>query len=559
MMMQRIWLTLAMLVLFFSLPSVPAKTYGAEQFNQVITVQHDGSFLVRETIVFVFNGGPFTFVYRDLPEEKTDGIVVQSASMDGQALDTGTGNGQVEIDSGNPVKVTWHFAPLADEAHTFVLTYRVLGVVQQTPQADLLAWEVLPTRYDYPVLSSTTTVRYPAQAALLGVPRVTRGIAHIAASPGVVTFTARDISAGSPLEITLNFRAGSLIRQAPHWQQSQDQEQALLFPFLAAGLALFLVLVLLALWHYRRFFLPAFPVEAGVSPAPPDELSPALVGTLLAPASTPGWNSALATIFDLADRGVLTISQVSGSQRRSLRRPDFQIVQLEQPAQMRASEHGLLSALFDDREGRRSSLALSRLSRNYANRRQRFTRQLVQELVQAGLLDSLRRRTRAWLLGISLGVISVALTAVVIAVNIAGLRPVAFLPLGVALAGGVACTLWLACSPLTAEGQQEKARWRAFSRYLADITRGRMPVLDPAMFRTYLTYAASCGLAERWVKYFQRQGIEDVPPWFRSLARVPAENMDFFVVMTTAFRVAGTSSGGASSGGAAGGGASGAG
>src|SRR5260370_15934854 len=149
-------------------------------------------------------------------------------------------------------KVTWHFAPLSDQRHTFVLTYRVLGVVQKASAVDLLNWEVLPTNYDYAIRSSTTTVRYPERAVLLGAPQVTRGAAQVTTSPGTVTFMAHDLSAGSLLEITLRFRAGSIIHAAPHWQQLQEQAQALIVPYLLGGLAIFLALFLLAFWHYRR-------------------------------------------------------------------------------------------------------------------------------------------------------------------------------------------------------------------------------------------------------------------------------------------------------------------
>jgi hypothetical protein len=68
-------------------------------------------------------------------------------------------------------------------------------------------------------------------------------------------------------------------------------------------------------------------------------------------------------------------------------------------------------------------------------------------------------------------------------------------------------------------------------------------------------YAASFGFVEQWVKYFQRQGMVDIPPWFHSLATAKADDMAYFVTMIAAFHAAGSASG-AGVGGAAGGGAS---
>ena len=561
-MMQRVWLALATLMLFLSQPSTPAKTYSAEQFNQAITLQQDGSLLVKETVIFTFTGGPFTYVYRDLPTNKTDGVVVLSATMDERTMPRGTGAGQVEIAGGNPVKVTWHFAPLSDQTHTFVLVYRDLGVVQKASGADLLNWEILPAQYDYAVRSSTTTVSYPEQAAFLRA-QVTRGVAQVTASPGTVTFLAHNISAGSLLEITLSFRAGSVIQAAPHWQQLQEQAQALIAPYLLGGLAIFLALFLLAFWHYRRYRRRSLPVEehAGACTAPPDELPPALVGAMLSPANTMSWNSALATIFDLASRDVLAISQVPGPKKWYRMRPDFLIEQRSQPEGLRPYELGLLSVLFQDKEEMRSSISISNLSRKYTNRYRRFTKPLRQEMIERGLLDANRQRVKTWLVGISISIAIVAFSAAAVAVGVAdplGMWPVAFLPLGVSLAGCVTCVLWLMFSPLTAQGRQEAAQWTAFSRYLKDIIRGCEPAAGPETFGAYLVYAASCGFAEQWVKCFQRQGVADVPPWFHSLATARADDMANFVTMITASHAAGNASG-AGGGGAAGGGASGAG
>jgi hypothetical protein len=562
-MIQRVFSVLAVVLLYFSLPFLPAKTYSAERFDQAITIQHDGSLLVEETVVFKFTGGPFTYVYRNLPTDKTDGISIVSATMDERAMPRGTGAGQVEIVGGNPIKVTWHFTPLSDQAHTFVLTYRVLGVVQKARDADMLNWEILPTDYDYAIRSSTTTVRYPEQAVFLGPPQVTNGTAQVATTAGKIIFSAHDISAGSRLQIALRFRPGSVITVAPHWQLLQEQAITLIPPYLGGGLALFLLCLLIALWHYRRYrrpsLLPEEPSQGFTSP--PDELPPAVVGVLVAPMNTMYWNSALATIFDLASREVLAILQSPEPKKWYRIHPDFLIEQRSQPPDLRPYELGLLSVLFQDRAGMRTSITMPHFSRTYANRYQRFTKPLRQEMVERGLIDVERRRVRMWLLSISVSVAIVAFTTTIIAASIAGpagMWPIMFLPLGVGLASSVMGVLWALFSPLSAQGWREAKKWRAYSRSLNDVARGRTPVPSPETFGQSLVYATSIGFVEKWVKFFQRQGMVEVPPWFHSLATARAEAMAYFVMMIAVSHSVSTSSG-AAGGGAAGGGASGAG
>jgi hypothetical protein len=561
-MMQRVWFSLALVMMFLLQPSTPAKSYSAEQFNQVITVQHDGSLLVKETVAFTFTGGPFTYVYRDLPTDKTDGIIVLSAQVDEQAMQRGTKANQFEVATGNPVKVTWHFASFSDQRHTLTLTYRALGVMQKTSGSDLLNWEVLPTRYDYAIRSSTTIVSYPEQATLLDTPRVTRGTAQVATSPGTVTFIAHNISAGSLLEIALNFKAGSVIAVAPHWQQLQAQSQALILPYSLGGLALFLVLFLLAFWYYRRYRPRPLPGEAyaGTYTTPPDDLPPALVGEVVSP-PTQSWNSALATIFDLARRGILMITQAPGPKKWYQMHPDFYIERQSVPEDLRPYERGLLSVLFQEKNDMRSSISIANLSRKYTNRHTRFSKPLRQEMLERSLFNIDLQRRRIWLLGISLSIAIVAFTTAGAMIGIAGPRglwPVIFLPLGVALAGCVTYVLWLTISPLTDQGKQEAVQWKAFSRYLKDTMRRREPLADPETFETYLIYTASFGFVEQYVKYIQKQGMLYIPPWFHSLATAKEQDMTYFVTMISVSHAASSSSGGGG-GGAAGGGASGAG
>ncbi len=72
-----------------------AKTYHADRFDADWQINSDGSLSVVETVVFNFEGGPFTFVYRELPDEYSDGVEVLGASLDGRPLPVGAGAGPV--------------------------------------------------------------------------------------------------------------------------------------------------------------------------------------------------------------------------------------------------------------------------------------------------------------------------------------------------------------------------------------------------------------------------------------------------------------------------------
>lgn len=560
-MIQKVFVALTLVLLFLVQPQmVPTKEYSADRFDQAILVQADGSMLVRETVAFTFVGGPFTYVFRELPTYKTDGITILSASMDERTMPQGSGAGQVEIAYKDPIKVTWHFAPTSDQNHTFVLTYRVLGVVQKTQGADFLNWEALPTRYDYTIRSSTITVSYPEQAVLLDVPEVVRGSAHVATTPNIVIFSTHDLRPNTRLEIGLRFRPGSLIVNAPRWQKLNEQAQALILPYLVGGIMIFVVGSLFLAWLYlryrrRRSFAYA---EAPLITEPPDDLPAAVVGALLS--KGPGWNSALATLFDLADRGVLTITQ-SPEKKWYQAHSDFVIEIQSQQADLRPHERGLLEMLFQTKKGLQSTINVSNMGRAYANRQKRFNDLLKQEMIELGFIDEQQQRVRrsfAIISSILPILASIAIVPCLVFGIPNGVWPIVFLPIGVMAMGVTALVLWGISSPLSDKGMQSAVGWKAFFHYLRDLLREKEPQPSPELFGEYLPYAASFGIADKWVKYFQKRHMDvTIPAWFHALAR--ADDLSYFVMMVVATRAVGHSGGAGGHAGAAGGGASGAG
>src|SRR5512145_1839571 len=96
--------------LLVTIPALAAKSYYAEYFDVQIDIQKDGSAIVTETVEFHFSGDPFTFAFREISANNTDGITFLDASIDGIPMPQGTQAGQVEIEAGDPLKVTWHFS-----------------------------------------------------------------------------------------------------------------------------------------------------------------------------------------------------------------------------------------------------------------------------------------------------------------------------------------------------------------------------------------------------------------------------------------------------------------
>lgn len=566
-MSRKVWPLLLISALILAAAILPAaaatKDYSADRYDVVWDVQEDGSLLITETVVFRFEGGPFTFVYRELPLDYSDGIVDIRATLDGAPMPAGAAAGQVELTGRDPIKVTWHFGPTSDATHTYGLSYRALGVVRQEADADLLTWHALPTEYEYRIARASLTVNYPAGLTLLSAPEVRRGRAEVNATPGRVLFTTANLSSDSDLLVALRFVPGSLITAPPEWQARANRARQAAPAWVAGAAGILLAGVAglgasAARWRRERR-----PKSSGFRPStPPGELAPAFAGALTATGGQIGWSHALASLFDLAQRGVLRIDE---AERKRFRPRDFILERIAQPPDLLPHEQGLLNLLFGFKWYGADAVRLSDLSKRASSQLDLFSKPLEDELVAAGLFDPQRMRARKRYIFIGVPLIFVSM--VVLALISFVLRPVAGWPFLIALSlflVGLATVVQGALfSPLSERGAELSAQWQGFSAYLKDVTRGREPAYDPRTFERYLPYAAGFGLAGQWAKALSKQAGAEIPAWFGALTMVPEDSMDAFVTMSVALHASGGSSsdGGSSGGGggAGGGGSSGAG
>ncbi len=561
--MRRVLWAIVVLAGLLLVPAaaLSARSYSAERFDVDIVVREDGSLIVTETVTFDFEGGPFTYVFRELPTDRTDGVTVLEGTMNGLRMPGGIEPGEIDLQGRDPIEVTWRFVPMQDTKATFGLTYLVEGVVQQTPDADVLTWQALPEDHEYPIAATTITVTYPSDVDLVAAPVVERWPADVATAPGQVRITASDLGEDDFIILTLPFAPGSIIQEPPRWQTEQQRVLNTVPEWLGLGSLIFVAgLVLLLLWHTRQ---PASPGSAhrapGVRTAPPDSLPPALAGALIQDGSS-NWTQAIGTLFDLAQRGVLRIEEVT--EKKWYQSRDFEVQLLEQPGDLRAHERGLLDLLFTGRDGWQPTVRLSALRGHLSKQWKLFGDSLRDEMQLAGYLDPNQKqhKTRLVVLGFILvlaGLVGLLLTMVAIVSS--GMWPPIFVVGALFLLGLVAFVLGSSTSLLSTTGRSVQPSWQAFRDHLKAVTKNRVEA-SAELFEAYLPYAAAFGLAEAWVKFFKRQGLTQAPAWFHAVADGDGSEIAVFVALMAATNSAGGSSAAAgAAAGAAGGGASGAG
>ncbi len=205
-------------------PAFAAKSYYAEFFDVQIDLQEGGSAVISETVKFHFEGDPFTFAFREISARETDGLTFLEASMDGVPMSEGTEAGKVEVEGGDPLRLTWHFPPTSEAAHVFMVRYRAEGVVRKG-DADTLIWRAVPEEHEYSIERSTVTLTYPPTATRLEPPTLNRKFEAVADEHRVI-LTTSGLAEDEDLALTARFASGSLTQVAPQWQTKQEQANA---------------------------------------------------------------------------------------------------------------------------------------------------------------------------------------------------------------------------------------------------------------------------------------------------------------------------------------------
>jgi uncharacterized protein (TIGR04222 family) len=554
------FLSILLLVsLFITTPVLAAKSYYAERFDVLIDIQDNGSAIITETVEFHFEGEPFTFAFREISANQTDGITFMDANMDGVPMPLGAQAGQVEVEAGDPLKVTWHFPPTSDESHVFVIRYHAEGVIRRG-DADTLIWRAVPEDHDYSIAHSRITLSYPSHATLLEQPTLDWNFDSLSKDNSII-LTASGLAEDEDLILTARFASGSLTQTPPQWQIQDEQVEAATARALPVGSivgVLSLILGLLGLFTYARANRrDLFNSPVVSSQTLPSEARPAVIAKLTGQA-----HGFMGTIFHLAQRGLLEVKEEKGFMGSR----NYILTRKEMNISLQPHEQGLLDAIFKSKE---TQLNMSEVAGRLAWNNKLVDEPLNQELVQRGWLDPQRQSKRTVLL--TVGFILMLVAAILFIVSLIGINMVSgdlnLVTVFAAFAGICAALFLLSIallihaamfSILTPAGEEQSARWKGFAEYLKQVSKGKESAISSDLFERYLAYAVIFGLGKKWAEYFQTFGDMPLPIWFHATAGSHA-NFAAIVAVMSASDSAGASAAGGGGAGASGGGSSGAG
>lgn len=542
----------ACLVLGSAVTLHAAKEHIAERYDIRADVRPDGSLEVVEEIAFRFTGGEYTFVNREIPADETDGVEVLSASMDGRELPWGDDTGQIEVDYGRRrVRLKWRFEPTRDRTHVFTLRYRLAGVVQHGNGEDWFRWLPFPSRFDYPIEQGRVSLSWMPDAQLLRQPGIDGPVASMSPLANGYEITVADYRQRGPdVLLTTRFQSGTFRTAEPQWQRDGRRADQMSTAFMA-GAAMILAATLLALLIFFLKFkrdrhdpiAPGHPVTA-----PPDDLSPALAGSILHGRVSTMGPQLLAVVFDLAARGAIAIEEQPAS--GVLKKTRF-VVRRGRAVTLAPHEQIVTDKLFADAATPR----LDKAVRSLAMKLGPFSKSIKAELGAMGFIDR-DREEGARALMIAGGVVMAFALLMAFGLVITNLRvgeasllvPAAFFASGLTM-----LLVGAGFSTLTARGAASAARWRAYRTHLkSQLRETRLPATPDEAGRL-LPFAAALSLGHAWQRALKKSPGAAVPAWLGTL-EAGGGHAAFIVLLSSISTSTGGSVGGGS--GAAGGGSS---
>jgi uncharacterized membrane protein len=520
---MRLLTRISILILF--LTASPVIAFPITEYDTRMDVQKDSSVIVTESITADFTGDPHHGIYRDIPLSGTDRygnkyqirhelISISDKAGNPQTYVQSVKNGTMSIRIGDA-------DVLLNGITTYVIKYKLWRAIHFFNDYDELYWNAVGHEWEVPIQHATCIVTLPKDVKTGEIRTVSYTGAYGSTTSDALSDTPnnhtarfwmnRELNPGEFMTIVVGWPKGAVtqpkISQEMNWFIF-DNGYFFLPPFFMLGLWL--------VW-LRAGRDPDTGKSEVVSYDPPDNMSPAEIGTLID--EKVDMRDISASIIDLAVRGIIKIESekvkgfISTKTEYTLRLTSS-YTETRKNTALSSFDRLLIQALFNglgfcivsQLSGRfygylpmlRDSLYNSMIDRRYFNRRPDEVRQGYQI---AGVMLAFA--------GIFGGIILAISNEIPAAVNI---------PVGWAFAAGL-CGIVLAITSRamprkTKKGKDALLAVKGFEEYISRAERAEIESQErQGYFEKYLPYAMALGVADKWAQAFN--GLQTEPPkWY---------------------------------------------
>jgi uncharacterized protein (TIGR04222 family) len=534
-------------VLFGALAARPAHAGTTERivdYRSEVTIEHDGTLAVHETIVYDFGVVPHHGIFRSIPVRTSasgkDGydrvypLTVESVT--GSAGTPTQYSVEDDGDTNQRIKIGDPDQTITGE-HTYDISYRVRAALNAFADHDELVWNAIGPEWSVPIDRASATVHAPADVQRVlcasGPFGSTAPCDTATFSGSTAEFAKAPLAPFEGMTFTVAIPKGAVVPSPkPILEERFNFASAFRVTPATGGIAgamlgVLLLTVIFLVWKFgrdRRYAGSAVdaaygkdggpevsaPLHEGETPVefePPEDLRPGELGTLVDFDAGP--LDVTATIIDLAVRGYLRIEEVDKAWYQF--KHDWKLTKIEKEGQLRQYERSLYSGLFRDGD----EVKLSDLRNTFAARMSKVREQLMDDAMVKGWFTRKPGTVKLlWgILGILVLAAGVALTILLAAETHAALIGVPIIIGGILL---LIAARWM--PKRTAKGYAVLRHTLGFKRFIDESEKHRAQFAERAnIFSEYLPYAVVFGATDKWAKAFADLGQEpDTSSWYVS-------------------------------------------
>ena len=219
---RRHLLVLATLIALFALMGLTHtvradeddKVYHWDYIHADLTVLPNGDLEVIETHRYVFDRGTFSFAYREIPLDRTEGIDQVWVEEDGQRIPAS----RLQLsEKDGKLRIRWSYSPARNEARVFKIHYVAHGALRIYEGGDQLWWKAIPGDRDSDADSSRVTVHLPAPVEPADLKLATYGASaeHSIEDAQTIVFASGRLAAREELEGRVQFPHGLVQASEP--------------------------------------------------------------------------------------------------------------------------------------------------------------------------------------------------------------------------------------------------------------------------------------------------------------------------------------------------------
>ncbi|RYG73934.1 DUF2207 domain-containing protein [bacterium] len=514
---HRTFLLLAAL-LSGSLLSNSAQAEVIRSFHSEIRAATDTSLDVTETIQMDFENSPRHGIFRIIPVVYDRNGGYYSIYLDVLSITDEKGNDyeytsshqgrDLNLKIGDPDRT---FTGL----HTYKLRYHVRRAVNFFGGEPEFYWNATGNEWPFAMQSASArfypppgvTVANLKLTSFFGPPGATNN-ATVKKEDKSVLFYTTNLAPGSGLTIVARLPVGSVTPtsalQLFIWFFA-DWWPAFVFPILAAS-------IITLLWSKSGRDIEGN-LPAQVEWAPPKDMSPAEVGTLIDESCDMA--DIVSTLIDLAARGYLRIVEIESTQFLFFQSKDYEFYRThkEKPDDVLAPHETMfLRGLFGTEVAGNQMVTLSSLKEQFYIHLPAIRDSIYNSLTSNGLFTANPETTRNTYHGIGGAIF---LIGVLGAFFLSAFVTIAY-GIGFALAGIIIYASAKAMPAKTALGSRKLRECVGFQRFVKLAEKDRIEKLitdDPTIFGRLLPYAMVLGVADQWANKFSSL-MSEPPDWY---------------------------------------------